>query len=86
MTKDLTGTANLVVALVFWLTATLGFAQNKIPAGGIVWNSISQVYFNPTNGTGQVAGYFTYFPGIDDLFTGSTGVATARFTFRSDTL
>jgi hypothetical protein len=86
MRKNLSATANLVVALVLWFTTSLGFAQKKVPAGGIVWNGIAQVYFNSTNGTGQVAGYFTYFPGIDDLFTGSIGVATARFTFRSDTL
>jgi hypothetical protein len=75
-----------VLPLVVVLFATSALAQKKVPAGGIVWNSVSQVYFNPGNLTGQVAGYFTYFPEIDDLFAGSPSLATARFTFRSDTL
>lgn len=86
MRKNLNANTNRALTIVLLLTASLGFAQKKVPAGGIVWNSVSQVYLNPSNGSGQVAGYFTYFPGIDDLFTASPGVATARFTFRSDTL
>ena len=86
MSKNLNTTTDIAFALVLLLTASLGFAQKKVPAGGIVWNSACEVYFNPSNGSGQVAGYFTYLPGIDDLFTGPPGLATARFTFRSDTL
>jgi hypothetical protein len=73
-----------VIALL--LSSTPAFAQKRVPAGGIVWNYVARVYFNPNNGTGQVAGYFTYFPGVDGLFAGSPSEATARFTFRSDTL
>jgi hypothetical protein len=73
-------------AFVLMLSTTLAFAQKRVPAGGIVWNSVARVYFNPNNGTGQVAGYFTYFPGVDGLFAGTPSEATARFTFRSDTL
>jgi hypothetical protein len=73
-----------VIALL--LSSTPAFAQKRVPAGGIVWNYVARVYFNPNNGTGQVAGYFTYLPGVDGLFAGSPSEATARFTFRSDTL
>jgi hypothetical protein len=73
-----------VVALL--LSSTPAFAQKRVPAGAIVWNCVARVYFNPNNGTGQVAGYFTYFPGVDGLFAGAPSEATARFTFRSDTL
>jgi hypothetical protein len=73
-----------VIALL--LSSTPAFAQKRVPAGGIVWNYVARVYFNPNNGTGQVAGYFTYFPGVDGLFAGTPSEATARFTFRSDTL
>jgi hypothetical protein len=84
MTKPWKATSQLVLVLILSLSTTVGFAQKKVPAGGIVWNSVAQVYFNPASGTGEVAGYFTYFPGIDDLFAGSPSVATAHFTFRSD--
>jgi hypothetical protein len=86
MRTHLHTTRHLLLLLILSLSASFGFAQQRVPAGGIVWNSVSQVYFNPNNGTGQVAGYFTYFPGIDGLFAGAPSVATAHFTFRSDTL
>jgi len=86
MTKHLNGALRCVLELFLLLSTISGFAQKKVPAGGIVWNSVGQVYFNPNNGTGQVAGYFTYFPGINDLFTGAPSAGTAHFTFRSDTL
>lgn len=73
-------------AFAVLLFTTLAFAQKRVPAGGIVWNYVARIYFNPSNGTGQVAGYFTYFPGVDGLFVGTPSEATARFTFRSDTL
>jgi hypothetical protein len=87
MRKHLSATRHrvLVLASCLLLSTALGFAQKRVPAGGLVWNSASQVYFNPSNGTGQVAGYFTYFPGIDGLFAGAPSAATAHFTFRSDT-
>src|ERR1700752_3365506 len=86
MRTHLHTTRHLLLALILSLSASFGFAQQRVPAGGIVWNSVSQVYFNPNNGTGQVAGYFTYFPGVDGMFAGTPSEATARFTFRSDTL
>ena len=77
MTRHLNGALRSVLGLFLLLSTISGFAQKKVSAGGIVWNSASQVYFNPLNGTGQVAGYFTYFPGIDGLFTGAPGAGTA---------
>lgn len=74
------------LCLFVLLSTTLVLAQKRVPAGGIVWNHIARVYFNPANLTGQVAGYFTYFPGVDGLFEGAPSEATAHFTFRSDTL
>ena len=87
MRKHWSAPSNLAVtAVLILVTISSAFAQKKVPSGGIVWNSVSEVYFNPQNGTGQVAGFFSYFPGIDDLFAGTPSAATARFTFRSDTL
>ena len=86
MTRHVNGALHCVLGLFLLLSTISGVAQKKVPAGGIVWNSVAQVYVNPNNGTGEVAGYFTYFPGLDDLFTGAPSAGTARFTFRSDTL
>lgn len=86
MTKHLSAMLHFQLVLIVLFSTSFGFAQKRVPAGGIVWNSVSQVYLNPNNGTGQVAGYFTYFPGIDGLFSGTPSVAAAYFTFRSDTL
>lgn len=86
MTRQVNGALRCVLGLFLLLSTISGFAQKKAPAGEIVWNSVGQVYVNPNNGTGEVAGYFTYFPGLDYLFTGAPSVGTAHFTFRSDTL
>lgn len=86
MTKSMNITRHVALAFLLLLSTIFGFAQKRVPPGEIAWNSVSQVYFNPSNGAGQVAGYFTYFPGIDGLFVGAPSASTAHFTFRSDTL
>lgn len=73
-------------AFVLLLSTTRGFAQKRIPTGGIVWNYVGRVYINPTNGTAQVAGYFTNIEGVGSLFAGPPSEATAHFTYRSDLL
>jgi hypothetical protein len=60
-------------------------AGDRIPASALFYHFVGRFLLNPSNGTGQVVGYFTDLEGIaGPLFSGTPSEATAFFTFRSD--
>jgi hypothetical protein len=61
--------------------------QSKIAIGDVVYNYVGCVYIDPQTGSGEVAGYFISFAGIEGSpFSGTPSEATAYFTFRSEPL
>jgi hypothetical protein len=58
-----------------------------VPSGQNAWLGSARGLINPSSGTAQVVGYFTFVEGIPGpFFNDSPSEATAFFTFRSDTI
>ncbi|WNG50090.1 hypothetical protein F0U60_42680 [Archangium minus] len=56
--------------------------MNFHPIAGVAWYAIGRIY-ESNDGKVQDLGYFAHLGGIEPLFDGSPGEATAFFTFRS---
>jgi len=69
------------------LLAFAPVALASLRAGQNAWLGLARGFINPTAGTAQVVGYFTFVEGTPGpFFSGLPSEATAFFTFRTDTL
>src|ERR1700730_2463982 len=74
--------AQAFAILIGWLSSV---EAQQIPSSAVACYFVGRGYLNPSNGQGEVVGYFTNITGISGLlFNGSPSEQTAFFTFRSN--
>lgn len=76
-----------MTALAFLLLGFCSLTLAQLKPGQNAWLGSARGLINPSNGTAQVVGYFSFIEGVPGpFFSGNPSEATAFFTFRSTTL
>jgi hypothetical protein len=71
-----------ILSCLSLLASSVVFADSPQPAGPVQAQAIGRIVID-ADGNGQLLCYFTVFGGLQNLFTGARGEATARITARS---